>query len=165
MFEQDEARIAVELSDADFSVLAGGEKISEGNTPFSADGLCDIDALKKIVKDTKDHQTPQQVALTEEYRKEDVLANYIRSNKTIRERLKGFVCEAPSEWDSSNNEARYGKLKDEGEFYHGDEAGYKAFIKLLKSFQFWDKTDFTAGQKLWFFIRSRLCGILGSVGG
>ncbi|SAK64283.1 hypothetical protein AWB75_02922 [Caballeronia catudaia] len=141
----------LKLSDADFSGLAGWEKISEGNTPFSADGLCDIDALKKIVKDTKEHQTPQQIALKEEHTKEDVLANYVKSNKAVREQLRGFVCEAPSEWDSSHNEERYRKLKDEGEFYHGDEDGYKAFIKLLKSFQFWDKTGFASGEKLWFF--------------
>ncbi|SAK64299.1 hypothetical protein AWB75_02924 [Caballeronia catudaia] len=141
----------LKLSDADFSGLAGWEKISEGNTPFSADGLCDIDALKKIVKDTKEHQTPQQIALKEEHKKEDVLANYVKSNKAVREQLRGFVCEAPSEWDSSHNEERYRKLKDEGEFYHGDEDGYKAFIKLLKSFQFWDKTGFASGEKLWFF--------------
>ncbi|WP_250525453.1 M23 family metallopeptidase [Caballeronia sp. GAWG2-1] len=141
----------LKLSDADFSVLAGWQKISEGNTPFSTDGLCDIDALKKILKDTKEHQTAQDAALKEEWKKEDVLATYVKSNRAVREQLRSFVCEAPSEWDSSNNEDRYRKLKDEGEFYHGDEAGYAAFIKLLKSFQFWDKTNFAAGEKLWFF--------------
>ncbi|SAK68653.1 EF hand domain-containing protein [Caballeronia catudaia] len=157
----------LKLSDADFSGLAGWEKISEGNTPFSADGLCDIDALKKIVRDTKEHQTPQETALKAEHKKEAVLANYVKTNKAIRERLKGFVCEAPSEWDSSNNEERYRKLKDEGEFYHGDDDGYAAFMKLLKSFQFWDKTGFADGEKMWFFhplafVRHfRKCGWLG----
>ncbi|WP_250480909.1 hypothetical protein [Caballeronia sp. GAOx1] len=42
----------------------------------------------------------------------------------------------------------YRKLKDEGEFYHGNDAGYAAFLKLLESFQFWDKTGLPAGQKL-----------------
>jgi hypothetical protein len=154
------------LSDADFSVLAGWQKISEGNTLFGADGLCDIDALKKIVKDTKENQTAQEVALKEEWKKEDVLAAYVKSNKAVRDQLRGFVCEAPSEWDSSNNEDRYGKLKSEGEFYHGDEAGYAIFIKLLKSFQFWDQTDFAKGEKLWYFhplafVRLfRRCGFL-----
>ncbi|SAL80527.1 hypothetical protein AWB71_06141 [Caballeronia peredens] len=141
----------LKLSDADFSTFMGWQKITEGNTPFSADGLCDIDALKKILKDVKDHQTPQDAALKQEYKKEDVLAEYIKSNASVREQLRGVICEAPSEWDCSHNEERYRKLKDEGEFYHGDDKGYAAFMTLLKSFQFWDKTGLDAGQKLWFF--------------
>ncbi|SAL77977.1 EF hand domain-containing protein [Caballeronia peredens] len=141
----------LKLSDADFSTFMGWQKISEGNTPFSTDGLCDIDVLKKILKDVKDHQTPEDAALKPEYKKEDVLAQYVKLNGPVREQLRGFICEAPSEWDSSRNEARYSKLKDEGEFYHGDEAGYAAFMKRLKSFQFWEKTGLDAGQNLWFF--------------
>jgi predicted chitinase len=141
----------LKLSDADFSTFTGWQNITEGNTPFSADGLCDIDALKKIIKDVKDHQTQEDAALKQEYKKEDVLAQYVKSNASVREQLRGFICEAPSEWDSSQNEARYSKLKDEGEFYHGDEAGYAAFMKRLKSFQFWDKTGLASEQKLWFF--------------
>ncbi|MDR5794899.1 peptidase M23 [Caballeronia sp. LZ008] len=141
----------VKLSDADFSGFAGWQKISEGNTPFSADGLCDIDALKKIVKGVYEHQTREEAALKEGYKKEDVLAQYIKSNVSVREQLRGFICEAPSEWDNAHNEDRYRKLKDEGEFYHGNDAGYAAFLKLLKSFQFWDKTGLPAGQELWFF--------------
>ncbi|EKS71218.1 peptidase M23 [Burkholderia sp. SJ98] len=141
----------VKLSDADFSGFAGWQKISEGNTPFSADGLCDIDALKKIVKGVYEHQTREEAALKEGYKKEDVLAQYIKSNVSVREQLRGFICEAPSEWDNVHNEDRYRKLKDEGEFYHGNDAGYAAFLKLLESFQFWDKTGLPAGQKLWSF--------------
>lgn len=141
----------LKLSDADFPLFMGWQKISEGNSPFNEDRLCDIGALKKILKDTADHQTPQDTALTEEYQKEDVLARYVKSNDSVRSQLRGFVCEAPGEWDSTHNEERYRKLKDEGEFYHGNEAGYTKFINLLKSFQFWDKTGLPAGQKLWFF--------------
>ncbi|WP_250452824.1 M23 family metallopeptidase [Caballeronia sp. ATUFL_M2_KS44] len=141
----------VKLSDADFSTFMGWQKITEGNTPFSADGLCDIDALKKLLKDVKDHQTPEEAALRQDNKKEDVLAQYVKSNDSVREQLRGFVCEAPSEWDSSQNEARYSKLKDEGEFYHGDQAGYAAFLKRLKSFQFWDKTGLAPGHQLWHF--------------
>ncbi|SAL52945.1 hypothetical protein AWB72_05653 [Caballeronia concitans] len=141
----------VKLSDADFSTFMGWQKIVEGNTPFSADGLCDIDALKKLLKDVNDHQTPEEAALRQENKEEDVLAQYVKSNDSVREQLRGFICEAPSEWDSSQNEARYSKLKNEGEFYHGDEAGYAAFTKRLKSFQFWDKTGLAPGQQLWYF--------------
>ncbi|GAB7523102.1 M23 family metallopeptidase [Paraburkholderia sp. 2C] len=158
----------LKLSDADFPHFTGWQKISEGNSPFNADGLCDIDALKKIVKDTADHQTPNDVALKKEHEKEDVLARYVKSNDAVRQQLRGFICEAPTEWDSTHNEERYQKLKNEGEFYCGNEAGYVEFIKLLTSFQFWEKTGLPAGQKLWFFhalafIRHfRKCGWLSS---
>lgn len=154
----------LKLSDADFFALAGWQKITEGNTPFSTDGLCDIEALKRILRNATDHQTPQDAALKQEYKKEDVLAQYVKTNGAVREQLRGFICEAPSEWDSTQNEKRYGKLLSEGEFYHGDPAGYAAFIKLLESFQFWDKTGIATDQKLWFvhplaFIRHfRKCG-------
>ncbi|KIG10266.1 hypothetical protein AWB72_05654 [Caballeronia concitans] len=89
--------------------------------------------------------------MKQEYKKEDELAQYVKSNDAVREQLHGFVCEAPSEWDSSQNETRYLKLKDEDEFYHGDEAGYASFLNRLKSFQFWDKTGLAPGQQLWYF--------------
>ncbi|GLQ48614.1 hypothetical protein ACFFJT_16515 [Dyella flava] len=139
------------LSDADFPCFKGWQKLSEGNGPFNGDGLCDIDSLKKLVKDVADHQTAQEIAQKQEYKKEDILARYIKFNDKVRQQLHGFVCQAPSEWDSSSNHARYQKLMAEGEFYHGDEPGYDAFIKLLSSFQFWDKTGFKPGEKFWFF--------------
>ncbi|MFL9920609.1 hypothetical protein PQR75_35630 [Paraburkholderia fungorum] len=144
-------RAVLKLSDADFPFFKGWKKISEGNGPFNADGLCDIDALKKILKDAKDHETPQEAAQIEEYQKEDVLVRYVKSTDGVREQLRGFVCEAPSEWDSTHNEERYRKLKEAGEFYEGNAAGYAKFLNLLKSFQFWDHTGLPAGGKLWFF--------------
>jgi predicted chitinase len=141
----------LKLSDADFPFFKGWQKISEGSGPFGNDGLCDIDALKKILKDATARQSPQEAELTAAYEKADVLARYIGSNNSIRDQLRGFVCEAPSQWDSSTNEARYGGLKNPGEFYHGKEAGYAKFINFLKSLQFWDSTGLPTGEALWFF--------------
>ncbi|MCA3194027.1 MAG: peptidase M23 [Cupriavidus sp.] len=141
----------LKLSDADFPFFKGWQKISEGSGPFGNDGLCDIDALKKILKDATARQSPQEAELTAAYEKADVLARYIGSNNSIREQLRGFVCEAPSQWDTSTNEARYGGLKNPGEFYHGKEAGYAKFINFLKSLQFWDSTGLPTGEALWFF--------------
>jgi predicted chitinase len=94
------------------------------------------------------------------------LSYYVLCNDPVREALRGFICQAPSEWDSSHNETRYVRLLDEGGFYHGNEAGYRKFLDYLKSVQFWDATGLPAGQKLWFFhplafIRQfRRCGWL-----
>jgi predicted chitinase len=139
------------LSDADFPSFMGWQKLSDGNTPFDSDGLCDVDALKKIVKDAADSEQPTAVVKTTEIQKADVLSSYVKGHDAVRQALRGFVCNAPSEWDSANNETRYAKLLDEGGFYHGDDDGYNKFLKYLKEIQFWDTTGLPAGQKLWFF--------------
>ncbi|WP_449493232.1 peptidase M23 [Caballeronia sp. M23-90] len=141
----------LKLSDADFPFFKGWKKISEGAGLHSADGLCDIDALKKILSDTKARETAEEKAERSFYNKEDELVRYVKTHEPIRDALRGFVCEAPSEWDRSHNDSKFHKLKEAGEFYDGNEAGYNKFIKLLESLQFWDKTGLPAGEKLWFF--------------
>ncbi|CAE6742154.1 M23 family metallopeptidase [Paraburkholderia haematera] len=142
----------VKLSDADFPFLANWQKVSEGNSPFASDGLCDIDRLKAILGTAKEHQTQQEQGEHEEYQKEEALVRYVRNTAGVRDLFKGFVCQAPSEWDGANNDARYGKLlSQQGEFYYGDSAGYGKFMALLKQFQFWDATHLQPGVKLWFF--------------
>ncbi|WP_413185661.1 hypothetical protein [Paraburkholderia sacchari] len=156
------------LSDADFPSFMGWQKLSDGNTPFGSDGLCDIDVLKKLVKDSADNEQSTVVAETTEAQKTNALSHYVRWHDGVRQTLRGFICNAPSEWDSTHNETRYVKLLDEGGFYHGNEQGYNKFLNYLKEIQFWDTTGLPAGQKLWFFhplafIRHfRKCGWIGS---
>jgi len=140
------------LSDADFPSFMGWQKLSDDATPFGSDGLCDIDALKKIVKDAAASKHEQTVVIeTIEVQKADELSGYVRCNDQVRQALRGFICNAPSEWDSTNNETRYAKLLDVGGFYHGNDQGYNDFLKYLKEIQFWGVTGLPAGQKLWFF--------------
>ncbi|MGY4728481.1 peptidase M23 [Burkholderia pyrrocinia] len=155
------------FSDADFLSFMGWQKVSEGNTPFSSDGLCDVDALKKLLKDVADHETPAAREEALETHKTNALSAYVKGNAQVRQQLRGLVCNAPSEWDSTNNEERFARLLDEGGFYHGNDKGYNDFLKYLKEVQFWNKTGLSAGQKLWFFhplafIRHfRRCGWFG----
>jgi hypothetical protein len=143
----------IKLSDADFPFFTGWRKISkaDGNTPFKNDGMCDADELKKIIGD---------VAATtwapSESQDEDALSEYVKNNDAIRKKLKGFVCHAPTEWDSTQNETRYAAL-DAPDGFFGKQAaldptgtGYSDFLALLKKFQFWDKTGLPSGE-LWFF--------------
>ncbi|CAM2164221.1 Peptidase M23 [Paraburkholderia sacchari] len=139
------------LSDADFPAFMGWQKLSEGTTPFSSDGLCDIDALKKLVKDAADNAQPSVTAATTEAQRADALSGYVRGHAGVRQALRGFICHAPSEWDSTHNETRYARLLDEGGFYHGNEQGYNKFLAYLKEIQFWNVTGLPAGEKLWFF--------------
>ncbi|WP_155627893.1 M23 family metallopeptidase [Burkholderia vietnamiensis] len=157
------------FSDADFLPFAGWQKISEGNTPFGSDGMCDLDSLKKIVNDAAPHEVSAESGETTEAHKARVLSAYVKDNERVRQQLRGLICNAPSEWDSTNNGERYARLLDEGGFYHGNEKGYDDFMKHLKDVQFWEKTGLPAGQKLWFFhplafIRHfRRCGWLSDV--
>ncbi|WP_241239074.1 M23 family metallopeptidase [Burkholderia stagnalis] len=139
------------FSDADFLSSMGWQKISEGNTPFDSDGMCDVDSLKKVLNDAAPHEVPAVKGETPEKHKTNVLSAYVKGNDQVRQQLRGLVCQAPSEWDSTHNEERYARLLDEGGFYHGNDKGYNVFMKHLKEVQFWNKTGLPAGQKLWFF--------------
>ncbi|MEB2610037.1 M23 family metallopeptidase [Burkholderia cenocepacia] len=139
------------FSDADFLSFMGWQKISEGSTPFDSDGMCDVAALKEILGDAAPHEVPAVQGETLEAHKSRALSGYVRGNAQVRQQLRGLICNAPSEWDSTNNEERYASLLDEGGFYHGNDKGYNDFMKYLKEVQFWDKTGLPAGQKLWFF--------------
>ncbi|WP_327205051.1 M23 family metallopeptidase [Paraburkholderia kururiensis] len=156
------------LSDADFPSFMGWQKISDGNTPFVSDGLCDVDLLKKLVRDAAASEQPTVVKEATEVQKADALSYYVKGHEEVRRALRGFICNAPSEWDSTHNETRFAKLLDEGGFYHGNRKGYEDFLKYLKELQFWDVTGLPAGEKLWFFhplafIRHfRKCGWIGT---
>ncbi|KWF19857.1 hypothetical protein WT56_29930 [Burkholderia pseudomultivorans] len=139
------------FSDADFLPFMGWQKISDGNTPFGSDGLCDVEALKKLLNDATPHDIPVAAGETAEAHKTNALSAYVKGNEQVRRQLRGLVCQAPSEWDSTHNEERYAKLLDEGEFYEGNDKGYNDFLKYLKEVQFWNKTGLPAGQKLCFF--------------
>ncbi|MBB5469772.1 putative chitinase [Paraburkholderia sp. CI2] len=139
------------LSDADFPSFMGWQKISDANTPFDSNGMCDINALKKLVKDAEDTGELPVIEDITEAQRAQALSTYVRMNDPVRQALRGFICNAPSEWDSKNNGTRYAKLLDEGGFYHGNQTGYDDFLKYLKEVQFWDVTGLPAGEKLWFF--------------
>ncbi|MDR6386139.1 hypothetical protein [Paraburkholderia caribensis] len=139
----------IKLSDADFPFFTGWQKISEGNTPFSDDGMCDVDQLRKIIDDVAPQATDPNESVDE-----DALSTYVRGHAAIREKLRGFICEAPTEWDSAHSDARYAKLNEPDGFYGKQKStnpnGYHGFLELLKKFQFWDKTGLRE-DKLWFF--------------
>lgn len=138
------------FSDADFLPCMGWHKVSDAITPFGSDGLCDADALKKLLKDAWDnHEAEEQSQATQAAKTAAITS--LKSNDQVRRQLRGFVCQAPSEWDSTHNERRYAKLLDEGEFYHGNVPGHNDFLTYLKEVQFWDKTGLPAGDELWFF--------------
>ncbi|MBB1636413.1 hypothetical protein A9975_36945 [Cupriavidus sp. UME77] len=160
------------LSDADFPFHTGWQKIDEGNTPFSEDGMCDYDELRKIVAVVEEAETPDE-RMGPGYAQEGKLAAYIETHAEVRQKLRGFVCHAPSEWDASGNEARYQRLNDPDGFFGKrkdiDPEGYTKFIEFLQKFQFLDKTPLGTDKRFWFFhplafVRHfRRCGWLSRV--
>ena len=147
------------LSDADFPFFTGWQKVDEHNTPFNHDGLCGYDELCRLTG-VEDPQATSGMVQPLEYDKNNdsssnqQLAGYIQSAEGVREKLKGLVCQARSEWDPSNNDDRYKDLNDPDGFFgkqkDTNSDGYTKFIDFLSKFQFLDKTPL-AGQKLWFF--------------
>lgn len=105
------------LSDADFPFFTNWQKVDEDNTPFNHDGLCGYDALCRLTG-VEDPQATSGTVQPLEYDKNNdnganqQLAGYIQSAWGVREKLRGFVYQARSEWDPSNNDDRYKDLKD-----------------------------------------------------
>lgn len=136
------------LSDADFPMFAGWKTVREATVPFTQDGLCDIESLKALLKKDKPEHNPYMGTSADK-----ALRYYVHMGDDVRRKLRGFICEMPSEWDGMNNDARYRKIKEPGEFYAGDETGYGRFMELRERCQFWDKTGLppTTSDRLWFF--------------
>src|SRR6202000_1283526 len=107
--------------------------------------------LKKLVSDAADNAQSVESAQTTEVQRADALSGYVRSHDGVRQALRGFICNAPSEWNSRNNDTRYAGLLSEGGFYYGNETGYNRFLDYLKQIQFWEVTGLPDEENLWFF--------------
>jgi predicted chitinase len=139
------------LSDADFPSFMGWQKVNDRNAPIDGEGLCDIDVLKRLIRDATPYEPQTLGAEAIEVQKADALSYYLKSKDDVRQALRGFICNAHSEWDSMHNETRYAKLLQKGEFYDGNKQGYDDFLDYIHELQFWDVTGLPAEQKLWFF--------------
>ncbi|WP_232454450.1 M23 family metallopeptidase [Burkholderia ubonensis] len=145
------------VSDADFPFFMGWQKIQGTTAPVDENGLWDLDKFKELVRasigETGEAGTDAEAAQQTTGQKNEAFQHYISDpgHKAVRELLHGFICEAPSEWDSANLDSRYRNLLGEGEHFEGDQDAYNKFLDFVKKLQFWDKTGFPAGGKVWFF--------------
>ncbi|MFX1815412.1 hypothetical protein PXJ20_33020, partial [Paraburkholderia sp. A1RI_3L] len=76
------------LSDADFPSFMGWQKISDGNTPFDSDGLCDVEMLKRLVRDAAANDQPAVVKDATEVQKADALSYYVKGHDEVRRALR-----------------------------------------------------------------------------
>ena len=142
------------LSDADFPAFMGWLKVHETNSPFDEDGLCDYEPLVRLVQ-VEDEAGPLRRTAREEGQPKDPVIPYIRNSDAVRAKLRGLICHAPSEWDASNNEARFQRLKAPDEFFGRrikfDPNGYDNFLRHLQKLQFLAQTPLGEGKKFWYF--------------
>ncbi|WP_232463209.1 M23 family metallopeptidase [Burkholderia ubonensis] len=145
------------VSDADFPFFMGWKKIQGTTAPVDENGLWDLDKFKELVRasigETAEAGTDAEAAQQTARQKNEAFQHYISDpgHKAVRELLRGFICEAPSEWDSANLDSRYRNLLDEGEHFEGDQDAYNKFLDFVKKLQFWDETGLPAGGTVWFF--------------
>jgi predicted chitinase len=143
------------LSDADFPFFTGWQKVGEDNTPFAPEGLCDYSTLCGLTGIRESLPSAQPLEADKNNNETNLqLASYIQNTDGVREKLRGMVFKARSEWDPSNNKERYKDLNDPYGFFGKQKDinpdGYTQFTDFLSKFQFLDKTPL-AGQELWFF--------------
>ena len=145
------------LSDADFPFFAGWRKIQASTAPVDQNGLWDLDKLKGVVRAAVgDVELPGTDLMGEpqtSQQKSDAMRYYVidPDHEPVRKLLRGFICEAPSEWDSANLDACYRHLLNEGEHFECRQDAYNRFLDFVRKLHFWDKTGLPAGGKVWFF--------------
>lgn len=144
------------LSDADFPFFMGWRKVqATSNGPVDAKGLWDLDKLGALASAAIGYEGLPGTAAEAQSAKEKnaAMQRYLTDpdRKEVRQLLRGFICEAPSEWDKTHLNKRYEGLLDEGEHFEGNADGYNKFLELAEKLLFWDKTGLPAGEKVWFF--------------
>ena len=131
------------LSDADFPWFMGWTKVSESAGALSDDGLCDSKVILDLLQEANGADAPSAHANL------DRLASYLHDHEEVRQKLRGLICEAPTEWDKSTNHQRFDRLTQAGEHYEGNAEGLEKFLQFVEQFQFWDKTGLPT--KVWHF--------------
>ncbi|WP_442854821.1 glycoside hydrolase family 19 protein, partial [Burkholderia sp. Leaf177] len=138
------------LSDADFPWFMGWTKVSEGAGALSDDGLCDSKVILDLLQEANGVDGPKAGASL------DRLALYLRDHEEVRQKLRGLICEAPTEWDKSTNHKRFDRLTQAGEHYEGNPEGLDEFLQFVEKFQFWDTTGLPT--KVWHFHPLKFIG-------
>src|SRR5450830_916273 len=132
----------VKLSDADFPSFMGWARIAESDKVYADDGVCDVKAILAAVNETR-------LACADDARvTQEKLLPYLRCGR-VRDKLRGLICEAPSEWAQSTNTQRYARLLEPGQDFHNQNDEYEKFLRHVEQFQFWDKTGLPT--KVWHF--------------
>jgi hypothetical protein len=127
------------LSDADFVRWQGWEKRDEGQTANAGDGICDDQRTIELCQGGDD---------------------------AARAKVRHLVCRAPSEWDASDLEARYGHLREPGQPLAEADAWQK-FVAHVQKMAFWAEAGL-GDRSIWHFhpmqfVRHfRKCGWLSS---
>jgi hypothetical protein len=166
------AKVIQKVSDADFPAFMGWQKIHDkGHAPGTpapgpqvaaprrqsdSDGRWNPHALmdllgKMAAKGSLDQLVEWVRGTGQAPAQKTTTMRQVVNDPVVRDLLKGFICEASSEWDAASLEQRYGWLRHTGERFENNQADYSKFTQFVQQFQFWDKTGLPAGTKLWYF--------------
>jgi hypothetical protein len=110
------------LSDADFVHWQGWERRDEGVAAGAADGICD------------DERT---IALAQ------------AGDEVSRTKARHLICRAPSEWDASDLDARYARLREAGQPLNDPEA-WQRFEQHVQRMAFWGEAAL-GDRSVWHF--------------
>ncbi|AIY41471.1 hypothetical protein LT85_2313 [Collimonas arenae] len=69
----------------------GWTKISEGDSVFANDGICDIKAILDVLAKVEKARAKNPGET------HDSLAPYLQNNEVARKKLRGLICESPTE--------------------------------------------------------------------
>ncbi|SBV53334.1 hypothetical protein XBLMG947_4164 [Xanthomonas bromi] len=127
------------LSDADFPLY--WQKLEEGQTASPTDGIANVDVLTQLLNLPA---SPTEPSLSSP----PSFASRA-SDAVVAKQLQHFICKHPSEWDSSDLDARYSTLKQPGQLL-SEAAAWKNFKDHVDAMTFWSQSGL-ADRSVWHF--------------
>lgn len=126
------------LSDADFPLL--WQRLDESETASPEDGIANIQQLDQLL------QLPTPPSNASLFAPPDFVARTRNSDTALA--LRHFICKHPTEWDASDLEARYAKLREPGGQLHAAK-DWEDFSGHVKAMAFWSHTGLE--RSVWHF--------------
>ena len=116
------------LSDADFPFWRGWQTVEETSGIYQADGICDVATLQDLL------HIP---VANDDGHSEGDPPDFVTTVTTpqVAEQLRHLVCKYNSEWDASDLDTRYARLREKGRPLESDDA-WKAFVAHVNKLAF-----------------------------
>lgn len=130
------------LSDADFPIWQGWQKIAQGQAINPQSSICDVPALLELLHGSTPPATPPSL----DDQKKDFIAH--ATSQGVADQLRYIVVQHPSEWDDSDLETRFAKERQTG----GDLAdpnSWNDFTTHVKKMAFWSSANLD--RSVWHF--------------
>ncbi|MFU3247333.1 hypothetical protein [Pseudomonas paraeruginosa] len=127
------------LSDADFPL--SWQRLEEGQTASASDGICDVRPLLELIGLPPDSNGNGRVD-------EDEFFTHA-SRAAVSDKLRFFICKHPTEWDDSDLESRYRRLREPGQPLQAQNS-WEEFSAHVSRMAFWSQAGI-AERSVWHF--------------